>query len=77
MYTPRKGNSKPINSTPVIPADYSTCEYDKIITQTDKGVLVDFGDLETWLPKSQVIFWIEGKEKRISMPTRLFNDKNL
>ena len=34
--------------------DYVDLTYDRIIHQTDKAVLFEFGDEEVWLPLSQI-----------------------
>ena len=35
-------------------ADYVALTYDRIIHQTDGAILFDFGDLEQWIPISQI-----------------------
>lgn len=74
MYTRPK---KPTSTNLDIPKDYMTCEYTRVIRQTDKAILVDFGDLETWLPKSHTILWKDQGKNRISMPESLYRSKNL
>lgn len=36
--------------------------FDEIKAETDKAVLVKFGDFECWLPKSQISNWPEAQE---------------
>lgn len=75
MYTrPKKPST---SATTDIPKEYMTCEYSRVIRQTDKAILVDFGDLETWLPKSAIILWKDQGKNRISMPESLYKSKNL
>lgn len=34
--------------------NYIDLTYDRVVYQTEKAVLLDFGDLEQWIPLSQI-----------------------
>lgn len=45
--------------TQLLPQDMTVCEIEGIKQETDKAVLVDFGDCEHWIPKSCCEYGVE------------------